>query len=58
VVIAGALADNVEKSRLLLTGSILACIAFFLFYLWQPFLLNVLIMFLIRAATVVVSEGG
>jgi MFS family permease len=56
VVTAGALADNVEKPRLLLVGSILTCVAFFLFYLWQPFLLNVLIMFLIGAA-MGVSEG-
>jgi MFS family permease len=56
VVTAGALADNVEKPRLLLAGSILTCVAFFLFYLWQPFLLNVLIMFFIGAA-MGVSEG-
>jgi MFS family permease len=56
VITAGALADSVEKPRLLFAGSLLACVSFFLFYLWQPFLLNLLIMFFIGAA-VGVSEG-
>jgi len=56
VITAGALADTVEKPRLLFGGSLLACVSFFLFYLWEPFLLNLLIMFFIGAA-VGVSEG-
>ena len=56
VITAGALSDSVEKPRLLFGGSLLACVSFFLFYLWEPFLLNLLIMFFIGAA-VGVSEG-
>ena len=55
-VTAGALADSVAKPRLLLAGCLLACVSFFLFYLWEPFLLNLLIMVFIGAAAGV-SEG-
>ena len=56
VITAGALSDSVEKPRLLFAGSLLAAASLFLFYLWQPFLLNLLIMFFIGAA-MGVSEG-
>ncbi|HVO39917.1 MAG TPA: MFS transporter [Spirochaetia bacterium] len=56
VITAGALSDSVEKPRLLCAGSLLAAVSFFLFYLWRPFLLNLLIMFFIGAA-MGVQEG-
>jgi predicted MFS family arabinose efflux permease len=45
--VAGALADSADKARLLAAGSILLAVTFFLFYLWRPYALNLLIMLFI-----------
>jgi len=49
VLIAGALADSTQKPRLLAAGSLILSVSFFLFYLWRPYGLNLLIMFFIGA---------
>ncbi len=47
VTASGALSDTYEKPKILLFGSIILALSFFLFYLWPSFLLNLLIMFFI-----------
>lgn len=47
VVVAGALADVVEKTKLLFVGSLILGVAFLTFYTTQLFWLNLLIMFFI-----------
>jgi MFS family permease len=49
VLIAGALADSTPKPRLLAAGSVILSISFFLFYLWRPYGLNLLIMLFLGA---------
>jgi putative MFS transporter len=49
VLIAGALADSAQKPRLLAAGSFILSVSFFLYYLWRPYGLNLLIMFFIGA---------
>jgi fucose permease len=47
VMVAGALADTVEKSRILLIGSLIVSVAFLTFYLTRILSLNLFIMFMI-----------
>ncbi len=47
VLVSGALADTREKTRLLAAGSLVLGVSFFLFYLWEPYLLNLLVMLFI-----------
>jgi fucose permease len=47
VMISGALADTLEKPRILLIGSLILSVAFLSFYLTQIFNLNLIIMFMI-----------
>ena len=47
VLTAGALGDTYPKSRLLFAGSVILAAAYFLFYRWEPFGLNLLLMFLV-----------
>ncbi len=49
VLTAGALADQVQKPRILLGGSLILALAFFTFYLTGLFWLNLVIMFFIGA---------
>ena len=44
VLTAGALADSYPKTRLLFFGSLILAVAFFLFYRWEPFSLNLVLM--------------
>jgi predicted MFS family arabinose efflux permease len=44
VLVAGALADSYPKTRLLSFGSLILAAAFFLFYRWEPFTLNLVLM--------------
>ena len=44
VLVAGALADSYPKTRLLFFGSAILAAAFFLFYRWEPFSLNLVLM--------------
>jgi fucose permease len=45
--ISGALADSVEKPRILLAGSLILALSFFTFYLTERLLLNLIIMMMI-----------
>ena len=47
VLVAGALADSMDKARLMFAGSLILAVSFFLYYLWRPFALNLAIMFFI-----------
>jgi len=47
VSISGALADSVEKTRILLVGSLILAFSFFTFYLTESFWLNMFIMMMI-----------
>ncbi len=47
VLISGALADQVQKPRILFVGSLILALAFFTFYLTELFWLNLVIMFFI-----------
>ena len=47
VVVVGSLADITDKARLLFAASLILAVSFFLFYLKEPFLLNLVIMFFI-----------
>ena len=49
VLVAGALADQVQKPRILFVGSLILALAFFTFYLTGLFWLNLVIMFFIGA---------
>jgi MFS family permease len=49
VLISGALSDQVEKTKILLVGSLILAVAFFTFFLYDPFWLNLGIMFFIGA---------
>jgi MFS family permease len=47
VMVSGALADTLQKTRILMVGSLILAFSFFTFYLWGSFWLNVAIMVLI-----------
>jgi len=47
VMVAGALADTRQKTRILMVGSLILAFSFLTFYLWELFWLNVAIMVLI-----------
>jgi FHS family glucose/mannose:H+ symporter-like MFS transporter len=47
VMVSGALADNHQKTRILMVGSLVLAFSFFTFYLWGSFWLNLAIMVLI-----------
>jgi FHS family glucose/mannose:H+ symporter-like MFS transporter len=47
VVLSGALSDSLDKTKILFAGSAVLAIAFFVFYLWKYFSVNLAIMFFI-----------
>jgi MFS family permease len=47
VLVAGALADTADKARLMSAGSLVLAVSFFLYYLWSPYGLNLVIMFFV-----------
>ena len=51
VILAGAVGDTYEKPRILMIGSLVTAASYAVFYRWEPFLLNLLVMFFIGAGT-------
>ena len=47
VLVAGALADSIDKARLMLAGSLILALSLVFYYMWRPYGLNVAIMFFI-----------
>jgi MFS family permease len=47
VLVAGALADSTDKARLMSAGSLVLALSFMLYYRWNPYALNLLIMFFV-----------
>jgi predicted MFS family arabinose efflux permease len=51
VTLSGAVGDTYEKPRILLFGSLVTAASYAVFYRWEPFLLNLLVMFFIGGGT-------
>jgi fucose permease len=49
VTLSGAVGDTYEKPKILLIGSLVTAVSYAVFYRWEPFLLNLLIIFFIGA---------